>query len=141
MFAKLNVEGIMKFQFIPILFVFLAILYEKSGAQSTTADFPPSEFLISNGFVDGNKYMTLSESDKAVYVIGVADGLLGSPILYQNNSERERRLLECLRGKSSHQLKDSLTLYLEKNPFIRDSNASVSFVKAIDEHCEILRSN
>lgn len=127
-------------RFLTFTFIALMLLFrsELPSAQERIFVDEDGSYLVKNGLFDGNKFLELNEWQKQIYISGLLDGLLTSPILMAGNSGPERRLADCVNGKGNTQLADVLEAYLKENPFKRDQSVGSLFVWAIDENCQVL---
>ena len=86
------------------------------------------------GFVKGNYFLSFTDPQKSLYVMGLYDGMAMSPLIY-GNPQKQEAFFKCYKYKTNTQLAQILTSYLNENPEARKQYAAVSFYQATIENC------
>jgi hypothetical protein len=89
---------------------------------------------IQNGFLTGERLMTMSSPEQKAYTMGIVNGILISPYFGAEGKEIDR-IKKCLTGMSDSQLVAIHINYLQKNPATWHQTPHVSFLNALIEVC------
>jgi len=112
-----------------ILLLCLALCCAAIDAAAPT----PSVF-IHHGFYTGNLYRNLPEVDRRLYVDGVIDGLMMSPLLGVQKSNLAW-LESCVTGMQDDQAEAIINQYLVAHPEKWDSDMEILVFLAIQDAC------
>lgn len=108
----------------------LAIGFALAGiavSMSTLAQMPPT-------YLDGNRYHRLDDEQRATYLAGVVDGLVGSYLL-DGNMKRGVGLGTCIRNMPNDQARDIVDKYVSENPEQRDLPMNMLAYNALNDAC------
>ena len=89
---------------------------------------------IQNGFLTGERLMTMSSPEQRAYTMGIVNGILISPFFGAEGKEIDR-IKKCLTGMSDSQLVAIHMNYLQKNPATWHQTPHISFLNALIEVC------
>ena len=99
-----------------------------------TSAYSAESFLIHKGFITGQRFLELTESQQNAYAMGVLDGLFLSPFL-GGSEKRTTALGACAEGMSDKQLSAVLSTYLRDNPGQWHQSAHGSMFVALKKVC------
>jgi hypothetical protein len=68
------------------------------------------------GFLKGEHFLKLSESQKTSYSMGIIDGYFGAPMFGAKDKKELNWLYTCMSDKTATQLTAILTKHLKDNP-------------------------
>jgi hypothetical protein len=91
-------------------------------------------YAFHKGFINGEGFLKLSESDKASYSMGIIDGYLAAPFFGADN-ESVSWILSCIKGKTNTQILAIAVRYLQDNPAKWDYPAQVLMFEALGKAC------
>lgn len=92
--------------------------------------------LIKEGFVTGNHYNQLPEAQRHAYLMGLADGILVSPLLGLSRDDQGLTWFEgCDAHKNSGQLQAIVERFLQQLPERWHQGMGVLFFLAIKDAC------
>ncbi|HEX9757476.1 MAG TPA: hypothetical protein VGB26_06700 [Nitrospiria bacterium] len=109
----------------------LLLLISASGAA-----YAEEGVYIHDGFLKGEQYLKLSETQQRGYAIGLVDGLFLSP-LYGAPKARIAPFEKCVEGMSDTQVAAVLTKYLQDRPARWHESANAVFFGALKDACAI----
>ena len=113
--------------------VILAILIFSS---SLAFAFAKKSVYIEDGFFTGQKYLDFDDSDKAMYVSGIFDGIYASPILDANQGDI-KKIKNCTVGMNNVQLAAIFTKYLQDNPEVWNQSMSITVMNKLNLMCHL----
>lgn len=116
-----------------LLSALLACTMEQSLAQT-----PSAAVVVPYGFMSGNAYRALPEAGKQMYVTGVFDGLIGSP-MFGANAHMVAAFKQCMEGMNNDQLQAIVDKYLNAHPEIWHYPMQVHAYNAIIDICPQLK--
>jgi hypothetical protein len=97
---------------------------------------------IHNGFITGEQYLRMEDSDRRSYVMGLVDGIFLGPLL-GGSQERSWNLGRCVEGSgegmTNLQLDAILSKYLKDNPGRWHESAHTSMYSALLAVCPGLK--
>ena len=89
---------------------------------------------VQMGFITGEDFLKLSESDKASYSMGIIDGYLSAPI-FGANDRYLKWISTCIKGKTNTQIAAILVKYLQDNPGRWDKSVQFLMFEALKKAC------
>ena len=99
-------------------FLILPVIFTSVGHTETRkAEIYPGTFFVRTCFVKCQDFLSFSENDKSVYIMGIIDGFFGA-MMFGADDRYIAWLHEYTRGKNSVQLAAIVTRYLMENPTI-----------------------
>jgi GrpB-like predicted nucleotidyltransferase (UPF0157 family) len=91
---------------------------------------------VYNSFMNGERFLELSESEKSSYVMGILDGYSAAPIFGTKADEKKlTRIHACIDGKTNTQISAIFTKYLKDNPDKWHLPASVAMYNTLNKVC------
>ncbi|MGH2567020.1 MAG: hypothetical protein ACRDGA_01685, partial [Bacteroidota bacterium] len=93
--------------------------------EAYSAEVPSGPMSFFPGLLKGEEFLNLNEANQAIYVMGVIDGFLASPVFGAENKYYSW-LGNCLKDKTNTQISAMATKYLKNNPGMWDNEASLS---------------
>ncbi|HLI13120.1 MAG TPA: hypothetical protein VKY65_16120 [Alphaproteobacteria bacterium] len=94
-----------------------------------------AELPVHHGFLTGKSYLQISDVVKPLYVSGLIDGLLGSPLFGAPAEGKVARLGACLEKMSSGQATAVVTRYVRAHPAQQDWDMQVLAYDALHDLC------
>ena len=76
---------------------------------------PANDVLVPNGYLNGNRYLSLGEERQIAYVMGVIDGLLAS-VIFGGDAARVNALQNCILEMQGSQALTIVNKYLDGSP-------------------------
>jgi hypothetical protein len=98
------------------------------------ASMPNTIVVVPHGYYTGNSYRALPEEVKKVYVAGVIDGILYSPV-FGGDQESIGQFKACMAGMNSSQIGAIVNQYLEANPQDWDNDMNNLIDQAMRKAC------
>lgn len=119
-------------------FIVLAVLSQNSPSLSQDEANSEQSVWIKSGFVKRIDYLGYSSQEQQLYVMGVVDGLLVSPMI-AGNTPKEKAIRDCLSDRSITSTQIQLTTFkvVRDNPEKLDQDAHVAVYVAITDICKI----
>lgn len=90
---------------------------------------------IQKGFLNGEDFLKLSESDKVYYSMGIIDGYLAATQFGANNKYLEW-VSKCIEGKTNTQISAIFVKHLQDRPERWDKPAQVLMFEALRKGCK-----
>ena len=112
-----------------VLLAFLA-----AGAMAQDEPDNAGSVTVREGFLKGEEFARMSNSDKAGYAMGFVDALLVAPLLDAPSAGVDR-LGRCVVGMSNKRVVTIFNKYLEKHPDLKQQSANVLLFQALDQAC------
>jgi hypothetical protein len=103
-------------------------------AMSVQAQANEGSVTIREGFLKGDEYLHMSNSDKANYAMGFVDALLVSPLLDAPENKVEW-IGRCVVGMSNKKLVGIFDKYLRAHPDQRSQSSNILLFSALSEAC------
>ena len=91
-------------------------------------------FSVSAHALTGNEYNKLSDNDRTIWLIGVADGLITADLI---SSKSQPPLVKCLAELEWEQIRAIFEKNLKENPEKWNFPAAFSFRQTFNKHCNI----
>jgi hypothetical protein len=110
------------------VFIAIALLFSQTAIAGGLKEL----VRVHPGFITGEQYLKMPDTDKRSYVIGLTDGILLSP-LFNSEGERPFWFENCAVGMTAHQVAAIFTKYLEDDPKLWNQYANTVFFKAMLE--------
>ncbi|MDD2352066.1 MAG: hypothetical protein WCV43_05830 [Candidatus Caldatribacteriota bacterium] len=82
-------------------------------------------------FIDGNKYITFTEQEKAFYLIGIMDSIL--TMLYMIEPQKFHEIKDKVKNMTPSKIKNLIENYFRDNPEELQYCVASSFFYALDE--------
>lgn len=105
-----------------------------AGASAQAQQTGQGSVMVREGFLKGEEFARMSNSDKAGYAMGFVDALLVAPLL-DAPSERVDRLGRCVVGMSNKRLVTIFNQYLHDHPEHKQQSANILLFQALDQAC------
>jgi len=115
-------------------FVWLLILLIASTNVCADNDVVKGSVSIQKGFLTGEDFLKLSETDKVSYRMGIIDGYLSAPI-FGANAKYVSWISTCVQGKTNTQLSAILVKYLQNNPGRWEKSVQFLMFEALKKSC------
>lgn len=114
--------------------VLLLILLLASTYVYADNDVVKGPVSIQKGFLTGEDFLKLSETDKASYSMGIIDGYLSAPI-FGADGKYLSWISTCVQGKTNTQLSAILVKYLQDNPGRWENSVQFLMFEALKKSC------
>jgi hypothetical protein len=85
-------------------------------------------------YLDGNRYHRLDDEQRALYLAGIVDGLVGGYLL-DGNTKRGAGLGTCIKSMPNDQVRDIVDKYISGNPEQRDWPMNMLAYNALNDAC------
>ena len=82
----------------------------------------------------GETFLSMSEDDKALYLLGLGDGINLAPF-FKVDEDSFAKYRECFKGMTGADMANTVTEYLEKNSALKKEGVHISSFKAYTELC------
>ncbi len=89
---------------------------------------------VQQGFLSGEDFLKLSESDKAAYSMGIIDGYLSATI-FGADAKYLSWISNCIKGKTNTQISAMLVKYLQDNPGRWEKSVQFLMFEALTQGC------
>lgn len=124
-------ENTMKRIILAIVLIASATLCYAESNQSVVVQ----SVVVTGGFLTGNSFRDLSDTEKHGYAMGFIDGVLISPIF--NAPGKELQWFErCIKGMTNKQVVAILNKFLEENPARWHEPMNILAFRAMVETCK-----
>lgn len=115
--------------------LFRIFLFALLGVSTVTAEDTNTEFFyIKPSPFTGEVFMGMIEDDKALYLLGLGDGINLSPF-FKVDEETYARYRSCFQGLTGADLANLVSAYLQVNPGQLTESIHLSAFKAYTEYC------
>lgn len=94
---------------------------------------------ITNGFATGNRWRTLPNQQRMLYVLGVLDGLRFSPVMALGTEDRTNKLANCTQNMNGEQILAIADKYVEARPEKWHESVHFQLFGALTEACRIFK--
>ena len=90
---------------------------------------------VAKGFLTGEEFLKLSDTEKVSYSMGIIDGYLSSPI-FGADAKYINWISTCTKSKTNTQLSAILNKYLEDNPGRWEKSTQFLMFEALRKACD-----
>src|SRR5262245_33888047 len=82
--------------------------------QSTSVD--KDRVFVADGFMTGEQYLKVTETQRAAYAMGFINGLLASPMMAKDAERPAHELQMCLKEHTNTQIAEIIRRYINDRP-------------------------
>lgn len=116
--------------FIRIFLIFLVLVISAVHAEEDNTDY----FYIKPSAFTGSIFMTMTEDDKALYLLGLGDGINLAPF-FKSDEETYAKYRSCFEGMTGADLASKVSDYLNTHKDQLAESIHISVFKAYTEFC------